>query len=126
MTTRTAKIRSVCRKRWRAHDPVAEPRRRVDQLGDHDEVPGCGRVDPDRVDDARQRVRHDDLAQHLAAAGAQGVRDVDERARARVRTTSAVISVLKKTVPMNSRATLDGSPRPSQMMSSGMNALAGR
>ena len=46
--------------------------------------------------------------------------------RGTVRTTSAVMRVLKKTVPTKSRAILDGSPRPSQMMSSGMNALAGR
>ena len=67
----------------RADDPVAQPGRRRDQLGHHDEVPRRGRVDPDRVDHAGQRVRDDHLAQHLAGTGAQGVRDVDERASAR-------------------------------------------
>ena len=65
----------------RAHDPVAQPDRRGDQLGHHDEVPRRGGVDPDRIDDARQGVRHDDLAQYLAAAGAQRVGHVDQGGR---------------------------------------------
>jgi hypothetical protein len=40
-------------------------------------------------------------------------------------TTFAVISVLKKTVPMTIRATFGSSPNPSQIISSGTNAVAG-
>ena len=42
------------------------------------------------------------------------------------RTTSAVIRVLKKNVPRKISAIFGASSRPSQMMSSGMNAAAGR
>ena len=39
--------------------------------------------------------------------------------------TSALIRVLKNTVPITSRAIFDGSPSPSQMISRGMKAGAG-
>ena len=106
-------------------EPVAEAVGRRQQLGDHEHGPRRREVDPGDVDRCRARSAAARPAACTRARPAPSVYAVMIISRGTSRATSAIIRMLKKTVPTTTSATLGASSMPSQRRNSGVSAVAG-